>query len=471
MKKTFLLFAALFCLLTVNAAAPEKLYLTPNSSWLEQVDGANPRFAACFMPADKQSQTWQDMPAVADATNVFEVTVPTDKTYKYVIFCRMNGTKPENKWENKYNQTSDLEIPMDGTNHYTVKSGTWDNGGGDWTTYGVVTSVTGVTLNAETLTLVPGAYSMLTATVLPAGASNKKVTWDSSAEDVVAVTEDGYIVALKAGQSTITVTTEEGAKTAQCAITVSETAEKGLTIRFTTPEDWGEAYLYVWDAANTYPIGPWPGAKVITKDDEGYFVTFDAKYTSLNFIVNNNDKKQTADVKGVTADACYTVQADGDKWKAISCDGTDNPGDGGETTSNYGIQIDTRVVKATLTEDGNQYLAKAYVNEGEVCKLINTDNGDTWMCALDAYSVGTFTLSEDKGSVVCSQSGCYHFYIKLQYGNDQLYIGEGKDCPDETPAALENVTTERVACKVIENGQIYIIRDGVRYNVLGAQVK
>ncbi len=38
-------------------------------------------------------------------------------------------------------------------------------------------------------------------------------------------------------------------------------------------------------------------------------------------------------------------------------------------------------------------------------------------------------------------------------------------------SALENVEMKQEARKVIENGQIYIIRDGVRYNMLGAEVK
>ncbi len=39
-------------------------------------------------------------------------------------------------------------------------------------------------------------------------------------------------------------------------------------------------------------------------------------------------------------------------------------------------------------------------------------------------------------------------------------------------SALENTSAERTtARKIVENGQIYILRDGVRYNIFGAQVK
>ncbi len=43
--------------------------------------------------------------------------------------------------------------------------------------------------------------------------------------------------------------------------------------------------------------------------------------------------------------------------------------------------------------------------------------------------------------------------------------------PVETTTALEDVTTKQEATKIIENGCIYILKDGVKYNILGAQVE
>jgi hypothetical protein len=43
---------------------------------------------------------------------------------------------------------------------------------------------------------------------------------------------------------------------------------------------------------------------------------------------------------------------------------------------------------------------------------------------------------------------------------------------DPTKSALENVEAVKVGAeKVIENGQIFILKNGVKYNALGAQVK
>ena len=47
----------------------------------------------------------------------------------------MNPGTTANNWDNKKNQTGDLTVQTNGNNLYTVKEGTWDNGGGTWSTY------------------------------------------------------------------------------------------------------------------------------------------------------------------------------------------------------------------------------------------------------------------------------------------------------------------------------------------------
>lgn len=113
---------------TVEAATPT-LYLTPNSNW--KVDNA--RFAAYFFG---NGEKWVSMTKVEGETDLYSVEVPAG--YPNVIFCRMNPSASANNWDNKWNQTADLKVPTDGTNHYTVKDGTWDKGGGTWSTYGTV---------------------------------------------------------------------------------------------------------------------------------------------------------------------------------------------------------------------------------------------------------------------------------------------------------------------------------------------
>ena len=79
--------------------------------------------------------------------------------------------------------------------------------------------VESVSLDKTSVELKEGEEVSLTATVKPDNATNKNMTWSSSNETVASVT-DGKVSALKSGETTITVTTEDGAKTAECKITV-----------------------------------------------------------------------------------------------------------------------------------------------------------------------------------------------------------------------------------------------------------
>lgn len=90
-------------------------------------------------------------------------------------------------------------------------------------------AVTGVKVNKTALTLEEGNSETLTATVSPDNASNKSVTWKSSATDIATVDGSGKVTAVKAGSATITVTTADGGKTADCSVTVTEQAKIIIT--------------------------------------------------------------------------------------------------------------------------------------------------------------------------------------------------------------------------------------------------
>ena len=90
-------------------------------------------------------------------------------------------------------------------------------------------TVTGVALNKPTVTIEVGESESLTASVTPANATNQNVTWTSS--DVkVATVEDGKVSGIKAGSAVITVTTEDGGKTASCMISVIDKAIPAVTV-------------------------------------------------------------------------------------------------------------------------------------------------------------------------------------------------------------------------------------------------
>lgn len=90
--------------------------------------------------------------------------------------------------------------------------------------------VESVSLNKTELGLNVGATETLTATVLPDLASNKAVTWSSSAPGVATVNENGKVNAIAAGTAIITATTVDGGMTASCTVTVSDVYEYSLAI-------------------------------------------------------------------------------------------------------------------------------------------------------------------------------------------------------------------------------------------------
>ena len=81
--------------------------------------------------------------------------------------------------------------------------------------------VTGVTLNKSSLNLGVGGSEVLSATVLPADATNKHVTWLSSTPSVATVSQSGVVTGVKEGTTQISVITADGSKTAICSVIVS----------------------------------------------------------------------------------------------------------------------------------------------------------------------------------------------------------------------------------------------------------
>lgn len=82
------------------------------------------------------------------------------------------------------------------------------------------TAVTSVKLNRSALSLEVGETGKLSATVRPASAADKSITWSSSKTDVASVSSNGTVTAKKAGTAVITATATNG-KSASCTVTVT----------------------------------------------------------------------------------------------------------------------------------------------------------------------------------------------------------------------------------------------------------
>ncbi|MBO6306945.1 MAG: Ig domain-containing protein, partial [Paludibacteraceae bacterium] len=123
-----------------------------------------------------------------------------------------------------YNGTTKLDSAPVNAGTYTAKvtAGTGDGAAAasvDFTITPATVSVTDVTLDKTTASIEVGKTVTLTATVEPDNATDKTVTWTSSAESVATVDGNGKVTAVKAG--TATITAKAGDKTATCTVTVT----------------------------------------------------------------------------------------------------------------------------------------------------------------------------------------------------------------------------------------------------------
>lgn len=84
-----------------------------------------------------------------------------------------------------------------------------------------VVATTGLTILPETVNLTVGAIQQLAATVSPANATNRNVTYLSSDPTIATVSDSGLVTAVAAGSATITANTESGNFTDTCAVTVA----------------------------------------------------------------------------------------------------------------------------------------------------------------------------------------------------------------------------------------------------------
>ncbi len=97
-------------------------------------------------------------------------------------------------------------------------------------------AVTSVKLDKSEAALTVGGTVTLVATVAPENATNKKMTWKSDKTDIATVDANGKVTGVKAGTATITVTTEDGNKTATCKVTVQEAEVKVTGVKLNKTE-------------------------------------------------------------------------------------------------------------------------------------------------------------------------------------------------------------------------------------------
>ena len=161
--------------------------------------------------------------------------------------------------------------------------------------------VTSVTLNKTSLALTKGESKTLTATVTPADATNKTVSWTSSDPSIASVDSKGKVTGTGNGSATITAKTED--KEATCTVTVTVpiesislnktelTLDKGQSetlIAIVKPDDATEKTV-TWFSAD-----PGVAAVVVTS---GKVIAMDGGQTTVSAKVGDQIASCTVTVK------------------------------------------------------------------------------------------------------------------------------------------------------------------------------
>jgi uncharacterized protein YjdB/agmatine/peptidylarginine deiminase len=158
-----------------------------------------------------------------NTSQITATVMPVNATNKQVIWTSSNSAA--------VTVNALGEATATGAGSATITGTTADGGFTATCFVTVIIPVTGITVSPETASFGDDDTYQLTATVLPANATNPAYAWSSSNPSVATVSASGLVTAVNAGSANITATTNDGSFTDFCAVTVNAycTAEGVIT--------------------------------------------------------------------------------------------------------------------------------------------------------------------------------------------------------------------------------------------------
>ena len=242
--------------------------------------------------------------------------------------------------------------------------------------------VTGVTLDRQTLGMTEGETASLAATVAPANASDKSVSWASSAKEVATVDTEGKVTAVTAGEATITVTTKDGGKTASCKVTVAAAtiAVTGINV---DPE---ELYLVEGTSASVK-------ATVAPENATDKSVTWTSGSTEVATVDENGN------VTAVKAGETTVTVTTKDGGKTASCKVTVTA----KPVSVTGVKLDK--AELTLKEGESAALTATVEPVGATNKKVSWSSNNASVATVDAEGKVTAVSSGEAAIIVTTEDG------------------------------------------------------------------
>lgn len=325
-------------------------------------------------------------------------------------------------------------------------------------------AVTGVSISPTSASIKAGLTQQLNATVAPANASNTNVTWSSSNTAVATVSAAGLVTAIAAGTASITVTTQDGVKTANSAITV--TPGSSFTVYFSPPSGWGTGIkVYYWNTtpAGVIPTVNWPGLNMTSAGGGYYSYTFN-NITSTSLIFNDGTS-QTADL---------TRSKTG--WYVNGAWYDSNPG---TTVAVTGVTVSP--TSATLAVNGAQQLSTTVMPANATNNTVTYTSGNTAVATVSetglvtAKAVGTTTITVTTqdgnktatSNITVSSGGTTTYYqiVNRYQANNYLYdAGNGK-----VAYGTNASTTAYQWAKVDVGGGFYLLKNRATGNLMNVE--
>lgn len=379
---------------------------------------------------DKLYFGYNDATKTRDAAQLYVQTMATGATTK-----RLSGTYTAYSiapvgnfvvYATKNSTTSTVRmVKLDGTDNKAAPSpiGTVTNG----------VPATGVSLNRTTASISEGKTVQLTATVSPSTATEKWVTWSSSATDIATVNFNGLVTGVKPGTATITATTSNGKK-ASCSITVTKSAVVTTTADFelynNTKKTIKELYMSTTDkndwGTNLLPTGTTiPNASAITLT-----IPF-SKTTNYDILAKYSDGTE-ADFRGLSF---ATATQDGG---AIVLEAS--------TVTLYPqINVPVTFVNKTGKELTSVYASSKLVGDwGSNLGRIAKDGSMTIMFPITAYDT-VFDFRTDYIGGKYEFSGMDFSKLPVNGATLYLYLGtDGKPVISETQPSVPEMKTREI---------------------------
>ena len=287
-------------LITYNAYNSYNMIDSPFEFHIPVYENMPEEVASMPVPSDvyfieDDTRVYLDDPSDSGATDEFWIRTGPDtvSTILEVLYETVDGGENRTKFTRigiGQNTLYDKIQYDDGRIGYILKK---------WVYEYKYNEVESVSLNTTYSNLNVGDTLKLTATINPSNADNKNVKWTSSDPSIATVDSNGNVKGIKTGIATITVTTEDKAKTAICTVNVVSNKVTGITL------DKTNYILHIGDSlAITPTITP------STATNTNYIVTSsnsDVVSVRDNVITANNIGEATLTFK--TEDGGFTVEA------------------------------------------------------------------------------------------------------------------------------------------------------------------